>query len=79
MVFTANGEFGDPLDPPKSPPGPGPAQKRLWEALGQPLEGLEELWESSGRLYMKTNSRSTAQAAVMLHKNTEKTTTLKLL
>ena len=24
---SANGEFGDPLDPPKSPPGPGPAQR----------------------------------------------------
>ncbi len=43
---SANGEFGDPLDPPKSPPGPGPAQKKLWEGLGELWEGLEELWEA---------------------------------
>ena len=47
-LFSANCEFGDPLDPPKSPPGPGPAQKRLWEGLGELWEGLEELWEGLG-------------------------------
>ncbi len=46
MFFLANGDFGDPLDPPKSPPGPGPVQKRLWEGLGELWEGLEELWEA---------------------------------
>ena len=34
-----------PQNHPNSPPDPDPAQKRLWEALGQPLEGLEEVWE----------------------------------
>ena len=45
MVFTASGDFGDPLDPLKSTPGPGLAQKRLWRRLGELWEGLEELWE----------------------------------
>ena len=33
------------------PPDPVPAQKRLRGASGRLLEGLEELWESSGRLW----------------------------
>ena len=38
-------------DPPRNQPkpssGPSPAQKRPWELLAEPGEGLEELWESS--------------------------------
>ena len=40
--------------------------KELWGALEELWEGLEELWKSPGRLYIQTNSRSTAPADVML-------------
>ena len=45
MENVVSGEFAPPQNHPNSPPDPDPAQKRLWEALGQPLEGLEEVWE----------------------------------
>ena len=39
-----------------------------WSAMlrGDLCGGLKELWESSGKLYIYKNSRSTAIAAVML-------------
>ena len=36
MVFFDNGEFGDPLDPPKSTPGPGLAHKCIKTAQDTP-------------------------------------------
>ena len=38
-------------DLPQTTLKPRPAQRRLWEVLGELGEGLEELWESSGRLW----------------------------
>ena len=34
-------------DLPQTTLKPRPAQRRLWEVLGELAEGLEELWESS--------------------------------
>ena len=55
LLFTV---LGSSWPPPKPPPVLGIP----WE----PREGLEELWESSGKPYIDRNSRSTAPADVML-------------
>ena len=48
--------------------GEGEGGGPRWSAMlrGDLCGGLEELWESSGKLYIYKNSRSTAIAAVML-------------
>ncbi len=51
-----------PLNTSPDPPA-RQSSGRPWESL---WERLEELWESSGRLYIYKNSRSTAPADVML-------------
>jgi len=50
-VLSVRTGLDPPKNHPKSHPGPSPAQRRLWEVLGELGEGLEELWESSGRLW----------------------------
>ena len=50
-VFKAKVSRRPPPNHPKAHPGPNPAQRRLWEVRGELGQGLEELWESSGRLW----------------------------
>ena len=50
-VFTAKVSPRPPPNHPNTHPGPSPAQRGLWEVPGELGEGLEELWESSGRLW----------------------------
>ena len=47
-MIGATGVANESPRPPPNHPGPRPAQRRLWEVLGELGEGLEELWEALG-------------------------------